>query len=195
MEQVALLVNREDDNVFTSLRRATLVAGVALSLVTVMPAVARAAPTATGEVSTPAAGKAAHRAAGDFTAVVDFPTLTARDVRGNKCEFTVDGTLTFAGTLDGAAEGTTTAVIFAPCSEATTTLPGTFFDVFRFEGRFTGTVNGLPATGKLSYAGITRVGGEIDAVILLNGGRAKAVLRADATVAVGGSYSGVAGAR
>ena len=130
-------------------------------------------------------------ASGEFTAAVDFASLRLRDVRGGRCELTVNGTLTFTGTLDGAATGTTTALLFATCAEVAVTPPGTFFDVFRFEGDFSGTVAGQPATGPLRYAGITRVGGAIDALITLGGG-STAVLRADAVVAVGGSYTGVA---
>ena len=133
---------------------------------------------------------AARQAAGAFTAEVDFSSLVARDVRGNKCEFTVNGTLNFTGTLEGSAPGTTRAVIFAPCSAATTSPPGTFFDVFAFRGTFTGTVHGAPVSGDLTYAGITRAGGAIDAKIILAGDRAKAVLRADAVVALGGTYRG-----
>lgn len=131
-------------------------------------------------------------ASGAFTAGVDFTTVQVRDVRGNKCQLTVRGTLTFTGTLTGTAQGTTTAVIFAPCAEATAARPGTFFDVFRFTGAFTGTIAGTPVSGGLTYAGITRPGGTIEARIILRGDRAKAVLRADARVAAGGSYTGVA---
>jgi hypothetical protein len=175
----------------TFLRPAALAAGVGLSAVMGTAAIV-AASAVSGTVSVAAAAGAAQPAAGDFTASVDFPSLQTRDVRGNKCEFTVDGTLTFTGTLAGAAEGTTTAIIFAPCSAATTTPPGTYFDVFRFEGTFRGSVNGAPVTGVLSYAGITRVGGAIDATVILDANRTRAALRADATVAVGGSYTGVA---
>ena len=83
-------------------------------------------------------------------------------------------------------------MIFAPCSQATTNPPGTFFDVFRFVGTFTGTVAGAPASGPLTYAGVTQVGGHIDAAIVLDGDRAFAAVRADAIVTVGGSYRGVA---
>ncbi|MFK5634008.1 hypothetical protein [Ornithinimicrobium sp. LYQ103] len=136
--------------------------------------------------------RGAQAAQGDFVAVVDFTSLQVQDVRGNKCEFTVNGTLTFSGTVDGDAVGTTTAVIFAPCDEALSSPPGTFFDVFRFEGDFTGEVLGDPTSGPVSYAGVTRVGGSIDARIILEGDDARAVLRADAQVGVGGTYDGVA---
>jgi hypothetical protein len=141
------------------------------------------------------AGASGHRGAqpaeGGFVASVDFSSLQVQDVRGNKCEFTVNGTLTFSGTLEGDAVGTTTAVIFAPCEEALAFPPGTYFDVFRFEGDFTGDVLGEPADGPLSYAGVTRVGGGIDATIILDGDEERAVLRADAQVAVGGTSTGV----
>lgn len=57
---------------------------------------------------------------------------------------------------------------------------------------FTGEVLDEPVSGSLSYAGLTRVGGAIDANVILDGAEARAVLRADAQVAVGGSYSGIA---
>lgn len=163
------------------LRRTSVLGGVCLSILA-------------GGVASPAsaADQAAQPGSGTFVAAVDFSTLTVHDVRGHKCEFTVDGRLTFSGTLDGAADGTTTAVIFAPCAEATTAPPGTFFDVFRFEGTFVGDVDGSPSSGALSYAGVTRVGGAIDATILLHGDRTLAALRAQARVAVGGAYTGVA---
>jgi len=132
-------------------------------------------------------------AAGAFTAVVDFPSLVTRDVGKSKCEFRVAGTLTFTGTLEGVASGTTTALIDAPCPEALNNPPGTFRDVFRSESTFVGTVDGVPVTGDLSYAGVTRPGGSIDANIRLRADRAKAELRTvDAQLGVGGTYRGVA---
>jgi hypothetical protein len=132
-------------------------------------------------------------AAGAFAADVDFSSLVTRDVGNSKCEFQVDGTLTFSGTLEGEASGTTTALIDAPCPEALSNPPGTFRDVFRFEGDFAGTVDGVPATGDLSYAGVTRPGGSIDANIRLRADQAMATLRTvEARIAVGGTYRGVA---
>lgn len=152
--------------------------------------------TSPATASTPTTSVAEHRGArpadGAIVASVDFSSLEARDVRGNKCEFTVDGTLSFSGTIDGDAVGATTAVIFAPCAEALASPPGTSFDTFRFDGDFTGEVLGEPTTGTLRYSGITRVGGHIDATVILRGDQARAVARADAQVAVGGTYSGVA---
>ncbi|GAA4740692.1 hypothetical protein GCM10023328_22350 [Modestobacter marinus] len=145
----------------------------------------------------PAATQAASaqrvHAAGAFTAAIDFSSLETRDVSTSTCLFQVEGTLTFTGTLDGVASGTTTALIDAPCLEALSSPPGTFRDVFRFDGDFTGTVDGVPATGDLRYAGITRPGGAIDATIILRAEQARAQLRTvDAQVGVGGTYRGVA---
>jgi hypothetical protein len=132
-------------------------------------------------------------ATGEFTAVVDFTTLVTRDVGKSKCEFQVRGTLTFSGTLVGEATGTTTALIDAPCADALTNPPGTFRDVFRFDGDFDGTVDGVPASGDLSYAGVTRPGGSIDATIKLRADNATAQLRTvDARLGQGGGYRGVA---
>jgi hypothetical protein len=149
---------------------------------------AQAAPTS--PLTHQGRGAGAIEALGAFVANVDLASISLRDVRGNKCELTVNGTLTFSGTLAGAANGTTTAVIFAPCTEVALTPPGTFFDVFRFEGTFDGTVDGSTASGSLTYAGITRPGGAIDAQITLRG-NATAVLRADAVVLRGGTYTGI----
>lgn len=146
-----------------------------------------------GGTSAAAAMPQKSDAAGTFTALVDFPSLVTRDVGTSKCEFRVDGALTFDGTLEGVASGTTTALIDAPCPEALSNPPGTFRDVFRFEGTFTGTVDGVPATGELRYAGVTRPGGAIDANIHLRADQAKVELRTvDAQIGVGGSYRGVA---
>ncbi len=167
---------------------ASLVRGCAATALVLTASVSAGVPAH----AVPAPPGPASGASGTFGATVDFESLLAEDVRGNKCEFTVDGTLTFSGTVEGTATGTTTAVIFAPCAEALALPPGSFFDVFRFEGEFTGAVDGTPASGELSYAGVTRVGGGIDATVILDAGTARAVLRADAQVAVGGTYTGVA---
>lgn len=167
---------------FASLVRTGAVVALVLAGSTGVGVTAHAAPGPPG----------ADRASGTFVAAVDFTSLSTEEVRGNKCELTVDGVLTFTGTVEGTASGTTTAVVFAPCTEALAQPPGSFFDVFRFDGSFTGEVGGTPASGELRYAGVTRVGGAIDATVLLDAGRARAVLRADAQVAVGGTYTGVA---
>jgi hypothetical protein len=141
--------------------------------------------------TTTASAGPALRATGEFAADVDFTSLTATPrANGRHCELVVQGTLSFSGTLSGVAEGTTTALVLAPCNEALAVPPGTFRDGFRFSGVFAGTVDGTAATGELTYAGVTRPGGDIDATIRLRGG-SNAVLRAAATVAVGGTYTGV----
>jgi hypothetical protein len=129
-------------------------------------------------------------ASGDFTASVDFTTLILTP-RGRNCLLEVDGQLSFTGTLEGVATGTTTALVFASCSDVIANPPGTFSDVFRSELEFAGTVNGAPAEGQMVYMGRAQPGGNINAKILLMGD-AHAVLKADALVAVGGSYSGFA---
>ena len=108
-------------------------------------------------------------------------------------QIVVQGQLTFSGTLEGVAEGTTTALIDAPCAEATDPANlGAFRDVFRFNGTFSGTVDGVPATGRLTYAGVTRPGGSIDAHIRLRADGAKAMLHTvTAQLGVGGTYRGV----
>ena len=49
---------------------------------------------------------------------------------------------------------------------------------------------GTPATAKILWVGVTRTGGEIDAVMLVDGDGVKGRLHVDATVGVGGSYQG-----
>jgi hypothetical protein len=166
----------------------------ATSLASAAPGPATAASATSAQVD--AARQASTRrvdAAGDFEAAVNFASLTTRDVGNSKCEFQVQGTLTFRGTVAGTAQGTTTALIDAPCVEALSSAPGTFRDVFRFEGDFVGTVDGVPADGELSYAGVTRPGGSIDANIRLRAGTGTATLHTvTAQLAVGGTYRGVA---
>lgn len=129
-------------------------------------------------------------ASGDFTVNIVSP-ITPERLPGKRCKLTATGELAFTGTLDGTAKGTTTAIVFAPCKKAMNNAPGTFRDVFRFEGKFSGTVNETATTGRLTYRGVTAPGGDIRAMIHLRGPKAHASLRAEATVAVGGSYHGV----
>jgi hypothetical protein len=137
----------------------------------------------------PAYGAAAPApVAGAFQAQVDFSTVQLEDVPPSSCLLTVDGVLTFTGTLVGAAAGTTNALEAAPCSAVSVNPPGTFVDVFQFRGHFVGTVNGRDLDTSLTYSGVTHVGGQIDAIISLQGSGV-GPLRASATVAVGGNYT------
>lgn len=138
-----------------------------------------------------AAPRSATNASGAFVVGPDVTFGAPQDVRGNKCLLTVGGTLHFTGSLEGAATGTTRAVVHAPCEVALAAPPGAYFDVFRFTGEFEGTVGGQPADGTLTYSGVTQEGGQIDAVIRLRGGEGWARLRTtDAVVLQGGSYRG-----
>ncbi len=130
-------------------------------------------------------------ASGSFTAQIDPASITLAPASGGNCVLSVNGVLTFSGTLMGTATGSTTALIFASCAQVATTPPGTFADVFRFVGEYVGTVAGQPGSGSLTYAGVTRAGGNITAAIGLRGD-SSALVRADAVVAVGGSYRGIA---
>lgn len=176
---------------FDALRRVALAASVTMAVLAGAASAAQADSIPTAEARPGPNSQAASFASGAFTAVVDFTTVALREVAGGKCELTVNGTLLFTGTLTGSADGTTTALIFAPCPEVAVTPPGTYPDVFRFHGNFAGTVNGVSADGELTYAGVTQVGGAITATILLRGG-ATAILRADAVAGVGGTYAGIA---
>lgn len=130
-------------------------------------------------------------AAGSFTATLDLSTVTLRDVGPQGCLLTVNGVLTFTGTIDGTAAGSTNALIAAPCASVATTPPGTFADVFAFRGTFAGQIGGEAASSTLTYAGATRPGGAIRAGMTMRGG-ATALLEVDAVVGVGGSYAGFA---
>jgi hypothetical protein len=81
----------------------------------------------------------------------------------------------------------------ASCSEVATTPPGTFADVFAFAGTFAGTVDGAPVEASLRYAGATRAGGEITALMALTRG-ARALLKVDAMAGQRGGYVGLASA-
>jgi hypothetical protein len=172
----------------TTTARLSLVIGLSLGLVGSTAVAAQAAPAPRAEARSASSGAVA--AAGQFSAAIEFTSISLRDAPGGTCELTVDGTLAFSGTLDGEAQGTTTAVIFAPCADVAITPPGTFFDLFEFEGTFTGTVDGSHVVSELTYAGITRPGGDIDALITM-AGDARAVLQVDAVVAQGGTYTGI----
>lgn len=125
---------------------------------------------------------------GTYEAVVDFSTLVLTPT-GRNCRLVVDGMLVFSGAVKGTATGTTTALVFARCSEVATTPPVTFRDVFTSELHFPGTVNGEPAEADGLYQGITQVGGAIEGGVHFSNGVA-GVLDVDAVVAVGGSYDG-----
>lgn len=163
---------------------------ILLGAVALIPlACADTAPDPTGpELRVQAAVAGPSEVSGTYDAVVDFSTVRLTPT-GRNCRLVIDGMLVFSGTVEGTASGTTTALIFAPCSEVATTPPGTYRDVFTSELHFTGTVNGEPAEGNVLYQGVTLVGGEIEGHLHFSNGIA-GVLDVDAIVAVGGSYEG-----
>ena len=138
------------------------------------------------QVSTPAARRVAT--SGHFDALVDFSTLTLTP-RGRNCLLQVKGQLVFSGTIEGTATGTTSALVFAPCSQVATSPPGTFRDVFKSELRFEGTVDGEPARANVLYMGRVQPGGQIEGRLVFSNGVAGR-LEVDAQVAVGGEYRG-----
>ena len=146
-----------------------------------------------GVMAAPSVTTAGTVARGEFTVAVDVATAVLHPVGERACKVTVDATLTFTGTIVGVAEGTTVALVAAPCSDVATTPPGTFADVFAFVGDFAGTVADEAAQAKLGYAGATRAGGAIKALMTLSHG-ARALLKVDAVAGVGGTYSGFASA-
>lgn len=134
------------------------------------------------------AGAALAPATGAFVANVDFATLTLT-AHGSNCLWEVEGQLVFSGTLEGEANGKTTALVFASCQDVLSNPPGTFPDVFQSEAEFDGTVNGVPAQAGLVYQGRAQAGGQIDAMIRLSGG-VQGTLQVEAQLAVGGSFEG-----
>jgi hypothetical protein len=126
--------------------------------------------------------------AGTFDARVDFSTLTLTP-RGKNCRLVVSGTLVFSGDIEGSAPGTTSALVFGPCSQVAVTPPGTFRDVFTSRLHFVGTVHGQPAEADVLYQGGVQVGGAIEGRLHFSNGIA-GVLDVEAVVAAGGSYEG-----
>jgi hypothetical protein len=125
---------------------------------------------------------------GHFDAIVDFSTLTLTP-RGRNCLLQVNGQLVFTGTIEGAATGQTSALVFAPCADVATNPPGTYPDVFRSELVFEGTVDGEPAGANVLYMGRVQPGGQIAGRLILSNG-VQGRLEVEAQVAVGGEYRG-----
>ena len=170
--------------------RPLVVAGLTVALTAATPLAANAAPTMSALTrATRATGVHVVPASGDFTAALDVTSIRLLPV-GARCLLTVNGTLTFSGTLQGTATGTTAALEDATCTDVAANPPGTFADVFRSSGTFSGTVEGRPTEAEIVYAGRTAPGGSINAVMLFTGGFT-GVLQVRATVGVGGSYRGL----
>lgn len=146
-----------------------------------------------GAMVSPGTATARGRAAGSFTATLDVASVVLRDVGPQGCRLSVNGVLTFTGTIEGAAAGTTDALIAAPCASVATTPPGTYADVFVFRGRFAGEIDGEAAAAALTYAGVTRAGGAIRAAMTMRSG-AVALLEVQAAAGLGGTYAGFAAA-
>jgi hypothetical protein len=125
---------------------------------------------------------------GHFDAIVDFSTLTLTP-RGSNCLLEVEGRLVFTGTIEGAATGQTSALVFAPCADVATSPPGTYPDVFKSELAFEGMVDGEPARANVLYMGRVQPGGQIEGRLILSNG-VQGRLEVEAQVAVGGEYSG-----
>jgi len=147
-------------------------------------------PTAPAVHAPELAASAAQRiqTSGEFDAIVDFSTLTLTP-RGSNCLLQVEGQLVFTGTIQGAAIGQTSALVFAPCADVVASPPGTYPDRFKSELVFEGTVDGEPARGNVLYMGRVQPGGAIEGRLVFSDG-VQGRLEVDAVVAVGGDYSG-----
>jgi hypothetical protein len=126
---------------------------------------------------------------GHFDAIVDFSTLTLTPT-GRNCRLTVRGQLVFSGTIQGIANGETSALVFAPCSEVASNPPGTFPDVFKSEAVFEGTIAGQPVHSNLLYMGRSEPGGHISGRFVFSRG-VEGRLDVDSQLAVGGQYQGM----
>lgn len=173
-------------------------AGIAVGTIITAPAAAAElvgspAGTGTSAVIQPALHRAgtAVPARGGLQVSIDPATLQAAPVGdGTRCLLRVQVTLVFTGTVSGTASGTTSALVEGTCADATSTPPGTFRDAFRFTGNFHGAVAGATVWAAVEYAGVTRVGGQVSALLLLRGDTQ--VLGAVQAQAGGsGSYRGV----
>lgn len=125
---------------------------------------------------------------GHFDAIVDFSTVTFTP-RGSNCLLQVSGRLVFTGTIQGTANGRTSALEFAPCDQVEVNPPGTFEDVFKSVAVFDGTVNGQPAHSNLLYMGRVQIGGAIAGRFVFSNG-VSGELDVNSIVAVGGDYQG-----
>ena len=148
------------------------------------------APSGTRSVEASVSPNAARpvQTAGTFDAIVDFSTVTLTP-KGRNCLLQVQGHLIFHGSIEGTANGVTSALEFAPCSEVAVNPPGTFPDVFKSVAVFDGTIADQPAHANLLYMGRVQVGGAIDGRFVFSNGVSGA-LDATAIVAVGGTYRG-----
>ena len=129
-------------------------------------------------------------ASGDFIVDINPLTFTFTPNGIDKCDITVDGTITFEGTIEGTATGTTRATIFGTCEEFLSTQPGDLDDEFEADLEFTGFVGCTPVTADVTYSGTTTApGGQIDAKFIFTG---DIVGESDvnAILGVGGTYEG-----
>lgn len=135
-------------------------------------------------------------AQGTIVALPDLRTASATPTHGgSRCRLRVESTLELGGTVTGTATGVTRATIHAPCAEATSNPPGTFADTFAFTGHFRGTVSAVDAMAEVRYAGVTRPGGEVSALLFLHGDAALLAAvqaRADDSGTYSGTYRGAA---
>lgn len=148
----------------------------------------------TADAGTHRTSRPAHSSAttqGTIAVELDGSTLTAGPVGHRACRLHVNATLRLTGTIDGTASGSTTAIIKAPCDQALATPPGTFADVFQFSGTFQGTVRGKNTTARTRYAGVTRAGGAVLAVLTLRG-TTSATVFVEAQAGGTGTYHGKA---
>ena len=166
---------------------------VALILISCADGGESSVPTAPSAARSPVASVSPNavqpvETSGSFDAIVDFSTVTLTP-KGRNCLLQIHGRLIFHGTIEGTANGVTSALEFAPCSEVAVNPPGTFPDVFKSVAVFDGTIAGQPAHSNLLYMGRVQVGGAIDGRFVFSNGVA-GELKADAIVAVGGTYQG-----
>lgn len=152
---------------------------ISITLATLLATFGFSVPTLAGDLV---------RAKGEFTVAIDFSTFELTAVDEN-CLLTVEGVVTFTGTLEGIAPARTRALASASCEVVATSPPGAYEDVFTSAFEFAGKVDGRPVVADFDYRGKTALGGSIDAVLAPSNGL-RGRLFVDGIVAVGGSYNG-----
>lgn len=174
----------------TTIRPLVVALSVLVATIWVGAGGAGATTSAPSDAQPPASPTGVVPAQGSFTVELADEPPQVRPLIGGLCELRVNGSLTFTGTLEGVATGTTTAVVFASCDQVTQAPLGTYADVFRAEADFTGTVAGRPVSADLTYAGVSAAGGDIRGAIVLEG-EARGALAVEARLADQGAYAGL----
>ncbi len=92
---------------------------------------------------------------------------------GESCIVDLKQAYTITGSLSGTAEIDYRIIIAGKCGLP----PGTFEEEWIAYGKFTGSVNGKPASANLSYTAQIKSGGDVDGIIVIGQGiKAKLII-------------------